>query len=55
MQHFREAASMEPKRNETDPAAELTEAQRLASAVKPPAFRPPFASEGLEGLRDSHC
>jgi hypothetical protein len=46
---------MEPKRNETDHASELTEAQRLASAVKQPAFRPPFASEGLEGLRDSHC
>jgi hypothetical protein len=46
---------MEPKRNETDDASELTEAQRLASAVKRPAFRPPFVSEGPEGVRDSHC
>jgi hypothetical protein len=46
---------MEPKRNEPDHASELTEAQRAATAVKQPAFKPPFASEGLEGLRDSHC
>ena len=46
---------MEPKRNETDHASELTEAQRKAAGVKQPAATPPFASEGLEGVRDSHC
>lgn len=46
---------MEPKRNETDHASELTEAQRKAAGVKQPAFTPSFANEGLEGVRDSHC
>jgi hypothetical protein len=46
---------MEPERNETDHASELTEAQRRAADVQQPAFTPPFASEGLERLRDSHC
>lgn len=46
---------MEPKRNETDHAAERTEAQRKASGAKQPASIPPFASEGLEGVRDSNC
>ncbi|WP_234679096.1 hypothetical protein [Bradyrhizobium monzae] len=46
---------MEPKRNETDHAPELTEAQRKDAGVKQPAFTPPFASEGPEGVRDSHC
>lgn len=46
---------MEPKRSETDDAAEPTDAQRSAACAKQPAFRPSFASEGLEGVRDSHC
>ncbi|MET4387825.1 hypothetical protein ABIB73_003582 [Bradyrhizobium sp. F1.4.3] len=46
---------MEPERNETDHASEQTEAQRTASAVKQPVLTPPFASEGLERLRESHC
>ncbi len=46
---------MEPKRNEPDDAAELTEAQRAAAGIKRQAFIPPFGSDGLEGLRDSHC
>lgn len=46
---------MEPKLNETDHASEPTEAQRKASGAKQPASTPPFASEGLERLRDSHC
>ena len=46
---------MEPKRNETDHASELTEAQRKAAGVKQPASTRPFASEGLEVVRDSHC
>ena len=46
---------MEPKRNETDHASELTEAQRKAAGVQQPAVAPPFASEGLEQVRDSHC
>jgi hypothetical protein len=46
---------MEPKTDETDHASELSEAQRKAAGVKQPAFTPPFASEGLERVRDSHC
>jgi hypothetical protein len=43
---------MEPKTDETDHASELTEAQRKAAGVKQPAFTAPFASEGLERVRD---
>lgn len=46
---------MEPDRNDTDHASEPTEAQRAAPVVRQPAFIPPFASEGLERVRDSHC
>jgi len=46
---------MEPERNETDHASERTEAQRTTSGVTQPVFIPPFASEGLERVRDSHC
>jgi hypothetical protein len=46
---------MEPERNETDHAAERTRAQRTTTGAKQPAVAPPFASEGLESLRDSHC
>ena len=46
---------MEPKRTETDHASDLAEAQRKAAGAKQPAVAPPFASEGLEGVRDSHC
>ena len=46
---------MEPERNETDHASERTEAQRTTSGVAQPVFIPPFASEGLERVRDSHC
>ncbi len=46
---------MEPERNETDHAAERIKAQRAAPVVRQPAFIPPFASEGLESLRDSYC
>jgi hypothetical protein len=46
---------MEPERNEADHASERAEAKRAASDAKQPVFIPPFASEGLEQVRDSHC
>jgi hypothetical protein len=46
---------MEPKRSEADNASEVAETQHVVAGAKQPEFTPPFASEGLERLRDSHC
>jgi hypothetical protein len=32
-----------------------TDTKRPEPNTEQTAFRPPFASEGLEGVRDSHC
>ena len=44
---------MEPEVDETDKASDVAETQR--TPTEQPAFTPPFASEGLERVRDSHC
>lgn len=44
---------MEPERKEDHHSSERTETERSPSEQT--AFTPPFASEGLERVRDSHC
>lgn len=43
---------MEPELNEADHETDVAETQRTPAE---PPVTPPFASEGLEGVRDSHC
>lgn len=46
---------MEPERREDQHASERTETERSEPRPAQAAFTAPFASEGLERLRDSHC
>jgi hypothetical protein len=46
---------MEPELREDHHAREPTETKRPPPQPKHAAFTAPFASEGLEGVRDSHC
>jgi hypothetical protein len=48
-------AAMEPKLREDHHASDRTETKRPEPNAEPTAFIAPFASEGLEQLRDSHC
>jgi len=45
---------MEPDRSE-DQKLERQRAERPDTPAGQPAFNPPFANDGLELLRDSHC
>ncbi|WP_198024719.1 MULTISPECIES: hypothetical protein [Bradyrhizobium] len=46
---------MELERNEDHDTSERTKAERSGSGTEQAVFTPPFASEGLEQVRDSHC
>jgi hypothetical protein len=46
---------MEPGQREDHPAPERQATERSRSNNDREAFTAPFASEGLESLRDSHC
>ncbi|MBM7483653.1 hypothetical protein ACVWWI_003031 [Bradyrhizobium sp. USDA 3686] len=46
---------MEPKHRKDHDAAERAETERTPSSVEKTAVTVPFASEGLERVRDSHC
>lgn len=46
---------MELERNEDRGAPERTEAERSSSSPEQTVFVPPFATDGLERIRDSHC
>ncbi|WBL76098.1 hypothetical protein I3J27_24075 [Bradyrhizobium xenonodulans] len=46
---------MEPKRREDHTAPDRTETERTTPSSEQAAFTAPFASEGLESVRDSHC
>jgi hypothetical protein len=47
--------SMEPEHRKDQDAAERAKTERTPSNAEKPAFTVPFASEGLERVRDSHC
>jgi len=46
---------MEPKRREDRTAPDRKPSEPSASSAAQVALTAPFASEGLERLRDSHC
>jgi len=46
---------MEPKNRKDHDAAERAKTERTPSSAETTAFTVPFASEGLERVRDSHC
>ncbi|MCS3729827.1 hypothetical protein [Bradyrhizobium betae] len=46
---------MEPELRKDRHASDATETKRPEPQPKHAAFTAPFASEGLEGIRDSHC
>jgi hypothetical protein len=46
---------MEPELREDQHASAPADTKRPEPQPKYPAFTGPFPSEGLEGLRDSHC
>jgi hypothetical protein len=46
---------MEPEHREDHPASDRQATERSAPKTDKTAFTAPFASEGLEQLRDSHC
>jgi hypothetical protein len=46
---------MEPEHRNDHDAAERAKTERTPSNAEKPAFTVPFASEGLERVRDSHC
>ena len=46
---------MEPEHREDNTTPDRAETERPTPGANRTAFTPPFASEGLEGIRDSHC
>jgi hypothetical protein len=46
---------MESDHRDDDQSSEPRVADRSASNAEQAPFTPPFASEGLEQVRDSHC
>ncbi len=46
---------MEPEHREDNTTPDRAETEHSTSAAERTAFTPPFASEGLERIRDSHC
>ncbi len=46
---------MELEQREDPTASDRAATQRSPSNTEREAFTVPFASEGLEGVRDSHC
>lgn len=46
---------MEPEPRKDHDAAERAKTERTPLSAEKVAFTVPFASEGLEGIRDSHC
>ncbi|EIG62697.1 hypothetical protein ABIB90_003010 [Bradyrhizobium sp. JR4.1] len=46
---------MEPKPRKDHDATERAKTERTPSSVEKTAVTVPFASEGLERVRDSHC
>lgn len=46
---------MEPKHREDQTDPERAQTERSVPGADQAAFTPPFVSEGLERVRDSHC
>jgi hypothetical protein len=46
---------MEPQPRDEAHKSDRQQSERSASPAERVAVNPPFASEGLEQLRDSHC
>ncbi|MBK3666062.1 hypothetical protein JJE66_33175 [Bradyrhizobium diazoefficiens] len=46
---------MEPERSEDRHESDQQPTERSQPSAKQAAFTPPFAFEGLERVRDSHC
>jgi len=46
---------MEPQQRDEAHESDRQQADRSASPAKRDDFNPPFASNGLEQVRDSHC
>jgi hypothetical protein len=46
---------MEPQHHDEAPKLDRQPTERPASSAEQAVVNPPFASEGLEQVRDSHC